>query len=743
MPDSEVSNDLDRFVNPYTFVPLPSTVERQEPPPHNVATWRGEDLHCGTIDVTWTLETPMLLPANARTEGWVEADGRVVVPGSTMKGAIRSLHETLFKGCLRVVDTDFLPAYRDSAAAGAADGLQLAVVTATRDGQPLEVAMCTDIVFLDALSLKRAYVSAGTGAPASEEGVAKPTAPVPTVPSSGDVFDLVEVHGDRDDSPLGRVEIDNVTRVEAVSRHRITATDQVQTIEPQVGRRVVHVTDTSARPRSKGPREHRVRARCLWASAVITDRVLPVSDAARRDFSRASDGTRDRQRLTRPGSGGGWRLRTEFDDVKWWGSYAGAAAPWTPVVVGRRAKATGLLHPGDVVWVRTEPAPPDDESSYGEQVAAIALSQLWRHIGAGRLGQRVPEAVHPCRHPYPGPAAEEGREPEPRGPVGLCPSCRVFGSADTDGDDGGRGHQDAYAARVRMGPARSAAPIHLLRVPRLAPLGQPRLGAGMFTLEHREPSADRNPEDRPGQWGASTDDASWRRLRGRKYYWHADPDAQAAHWRNELGRPVTPRYAMRPHQSAEMSRSESQLVPAGTVLAQRIYVDGLTLDELHRVLASVAPQHIADAVPPPDRHPRLAVHLGGGKPFGLGSATATVRTTVMPLSSRYAGVSGSPVTTDRATILRWVSGKQLGTTLNTLYRLLDLNGLGKWRYHVSNPPGAPWDQVGTKTFDEGFRFFDHFNGQRNTLDHRPKPYRPLPSRGQEPALGILDDPGSH
>lgn len=85
------------FINPYTFVPLPERIGRARPAGHHQAL---PGNLCGRMTVTWKLRTPLLLP---RQHAEVN-DGPVVIPGSSVKGAIRSLHETLMGGCLRVLE---------------------------------------------------------------------------------------------------------------------------------------------------------------------------------------------------------------------------------------------------------------------------------------------------------------------------------------------------------------------------------------------------------------------------------------------------------------------------------------------------------------------------------------------------------------------------------------------------------------------------------------------------------------
>ena len=65
-----------------------------------------------------------------------------------MKGAVRSLHETLMGGCLRVVDEDFVPVYRQPAVVKDEDW-RLAVVTkATRQGRATQILVAGETAWV-------------------------------------------------------------------------------------------------------------------------------------------------------------------------------------------------------------------------------------------------------------------------------------------------------------------------------------------------------------------------------------------------------------------------------------------------------------------------------------------------------------------------------------------------------------------------------------------------------------------
>ena len=102
------------FINPYTFVPLPRSVSRGKPRGHACmsedATTGRPDGFSGWFDVEWSFGTDHLL---AQGQSALRAE-RLVIPGSTVKGAVRSVHEVLADGCLRVFDADQLPVHRET-----------------------------------------------------------------------------------------------------------------------------------------------------------------------------------------------------------------------------------------------------------------------------------------------------------------------------------------------------------------------------------------------------------------------------------------------------------------------------------------------------------------------------------------------------------------------------------------------------------------------------------------------------
>jgi CRISPR-associated protein (TIGR03986 family) len=318
------------FVNPYTFVPLPEVIGRERPGGHHRA---GERCISGGMTVEWRLRTPLLLP---QAHPAVRA-GRVVIPGSSVKGAVRSLHEALMGGCLRVVDEEFVPVYRQPAVAKDQDW-HLAVVTdATRQGRATRVRMTGETVWV----------------PVGILGTA-----VGRVPRTGDTVDI-------EDSAI--------TSRQGLDREEVTDSAGVTAGEGWV----VLVGDSGTRQRSR---------QFFCAAGRLPDdeaETSEVTESAWSEYDALCEGTND-LRLMRQRPDGqvarGPRSGRVFAEVSWGGQ-----------AVGERRRVTGRLWPGDVVWAWVDPAT--------GRVEHLAMAAIWRVSGRGPLGERVPEAVRACPDP--------------------------------------------------------------------------------------------------------------------------------------------------------------------------------------------------------------------------------------------------------------------------------------------------------------------------------------------------------
>lgn len=145
----QLADSVDHFVNPYNFVPLPSgdALLRSAPQGHERLTSGNVS---GVITLGLTARSPLLIRTIERDGHWRPSrhDGRVVIPGSGIKGALRSLHESLVGGCLRVFDSEFVPAYRETAKSIGPDWTMALVRQADDNGRPTDVQLCDTVVWV-------------------------------------------------------------------------------------------------------------------------------------------------------------------------------------------------------------------------------------------------------------------------------------------------------------------------------------------------------------------------------------------------------------------------------------------------------------------------------------------------------------------------------------------------------------------------------------------------------------------
>lgn len=636
------------FVNPYTFVPLPQKVVRGEPLGHDPGPDVARDRYVGTLDVTWHLHVPLAIPL----EEWGSIDGDVRIPGSSVKGAVRSTHEVLFGGCLRQVDLGYRPTYRQLPNMDALKDWRMAVVLGDDEVLLCEKEEPTRRSSIDSKALcQRVGDRAKTG-------------------------DVIAVHSDGDwkGKPERRVaqQFQVLDRPAAPSGY-----------ENLQGRYVLLITKEGARPekievKDKDTNKPKtVPATWYWSLGKLTRERATISQQAKLDFS--------------------WAMMEARPDGKRW------------VDVCRDGKKLGqalgnehALEPGSVIWVKTDSG----------AVTAIKLSQFWRERSKQYLKDRIPKETQPC----------SGED------LLLCPSCSVFGSADTLNDKAitderrREGDQRSYAAHVRFG---SATGVDLQgHEVTLAPLGQPHLGAGLTYLEPTpEPPTPKSRDMRKGRWD-SDDPKKMRQLRGRKLYWHSNPERQLDHLKRHEGvKDVPGRHLKREHHSDEMC-TKAQLVTAGT-FRQTITFDGLDRFGVASLLAALQPGRLLG-------DGEFALHLGRGKPLGLGSVTAEITSArITTVAGRYG--DGEPVALETFTVdAAEVKDRcgDLAAVHEGARKVLRLDGLGENWWKVSYPTTQEWKRFGSKDFDESFRFFKDFGGPAQSVKQvtswKPKSWKPMP-----------------
>ena len=629
------------FVNPYTFVPLPRKVVRRQPPGHDPGPAEARERYVGALEVTWRIQSPIAIPM----EEWGSIGGDVRIPGSSIKGAVRSTHEMLFGGCLRQVDLGYRPTYR-----------QLPNMDALKDWR-MAVVLSEDEVLLCEKEDPKRRSSIDSKALCERVGDRARTG------------DVIAVNSDDDwkEKPERRV----AERFQVLQRPA-----EVSGYEDLAGCYVVLITKEGARHETATVKGKKVRTKWYWSLGKLTRERATISPQAKRDFSWAM-------------------MEARPDGERWIDVFRGKTK------LGQARGNKHALEPRSVIWVKV----------LNGEVTAIKLSQFWRERSKECLGDRIPQETRPCD--------DEN--------LRLCPSCSVFGSADTlndkaDTDERRReGDQRSYAAHVHFG---SAVGVDLQGDEvTLAPLGQPHLGAGLTYLEPTSPEA--APASRDERWSRwDSDGTPKRQLRGRKFYWHSNPERQLDHLQHTQGVGNVPgRHLKREHHGADMC-TKAQLVTGGT-FRQTITFDGLDQFGVASLLAALQPGRLLG-------DGEFALHLGRGKPLGLGSVTAEITAArITTVAARYGNKAETPLETF---VIDPAEVKDRCGDLDAVHegarKVLRLDGLGENWWKVTYPTCEAWKQFGSKEFDESFKFFKDFGGpaqsEKRKVSWKPGAWKPMP-----------------
>lgn len=101
------------FVNPYTFVPVSSKGIKEI----NAEREKDEQLHTGYLDCTIKLSTPLAIPdvmnpkedekdKDHKKYSFLRRDGKPIIPGSSIRGVVRSVYETVTNSCMVTMNPD-------------------------------------------------------------------------------------------------------------------------------------------------------------------------------------------------------------------------------------------------------------------------------------------------------------------------------------------------------------------------------------------------------------------------------------------------------------------------------------------------------------------------------------------------------------------------------------------------------------------------------------------------------------
>jgi hypothetical protein len=657
----------------------------------------------GVLDVTVTARTPLLIGGftRERADGTKETvlphrkspEGAVMIPGSGLMGAVRSVHEALAGGCMRVLDINWVPVHRHPADGTETEDLRLAVVTKVgENGGAAEVALCDRWHWVPARLL-----------PEDEDG------PV----SSGDQLHYVSDAGKPGEfpdkavtGPRGR----RVVRAKSADHPdgiRPGSIVRLRGIGPIAECKIVLVTDTSARD------PNRPVHFAVGQIGPGSQRGTVPADTWER-YLRAVEGADDLRPASLKKAGissgeePGWRtVPPEYAEV-WWPPRQEDEPGNRELngqeerqLIGRRLRARSYLHEGQPVWVAVS----------GDEVTEIRLSLLWRYQGSGTVAERA-GAAKGC--------TDAGH---------LCWSCRIFGSADTEGrDEDDLAVQNSYRGHVRVDDMLAAGPVDPVWWD-LAPLASPKPGAGQFYLDNtgRRQAADKN--GRPAAtWGSVADGGDPRSIRGRKFYWRtdtrADPDS------------VTPqRGKYREHQSDALA-AKVALIPARTVFTGQVAFDNLDAEDYGSLLAALDPRTLGAAEE--GGWGQTVLSVGGGRPFGFGSVTIDIKPVrVQAAGERYLGEPAettSPAPEEAVRAFRDAVPADVSANWQALRHALTFGFVDD--KDVWYPPGG--GVRGDQDYDKSFEFFALTNGLR--LAEETRPLRSLPDAAAGKEQQILTSP---
>ncbi|MET7765241.1 hypothetical protein ABZS71_25685 [Streptomyces sp. NPDC005393] len=659
------------FVNPYTFVQLPKEVSpdwRSAPPGHGRLQ---PDRFSGVLEVTLTARSPLMLrnvydgDDSAFPMRHFSGFDKPVpfVPGSSLAGAVRSLHETLAGGCLRVFDSGFRPGYRDEAQVKTGSWRLALVEKVDERGVPSRLRLCGETVWVEYAALHKAL-----------GGASKLTTGARVTLLSGSVR-----------SSLGRLELGEPFEVK------------------EGGESVVLVTDSGARHDTRknpdGGGDLPGRHFCATGELEPGSLEVVLPDEVWQEYLDAVDGTRDVQEYRQPSTGGSSPRKDGPVPVFHRDKRLG--------LVGYRDPARRELRPGQVVWVDPE------QAGQSVRLRGISLSVIWRHPG-GRIksGGRVHAYARACR--------------DPRELCPSCRLFGSVDAEGGDGKGGGA-RQRAYRGHLRFGDAVPAEAYELeeeFLPPLGAP--KPGAGQFYLTRDNslQGKSATSAPDKALREWGSEADSGDGRRLRGRKHYWLTGNAGKRPYFRARGGsrEDFHDLYG-----SENKLLSKAQSVPEGAQFTAEVRFENLDAVALGGLLCSLDPGLLLHHFDPKDEErPRYGWALGGGRPLGFGTCTAEVRIRELDSAeSRYLGAEAPDLHVEKAVAafrksagddMRDVWKRQLTKVLR-----LDWAPADRVWYPPAQPIPDPERPLNPEVLKASFTFWKETSGSRTN------PYVQLPS----------------
>lgn len=638
------------FINPYTFVPLPDKVKRDKPHGHARAVEGGLT---GYLDVEFVFRSPLMMPVDWKTAEETTATGtrieeRVTVPGSSVRGAVRSLFEVISSSCLSIIDPDYRPAHR--ASLEMRPDKRLAVVDEVdSDGRVISVLPTSRVVWIRAEALWRLF----GGAVGLRSGV--------------------------------RISLDEKAIYEQSfggSKGKPVKREQLKPEgEPTLkkgGDWVVHVADAGAKGNHPADRIH-------VAVGKLDATPIRLGEKTWEDY-------RELCRYSADVTAGGLAPSAPAWDAKDWPEVLVRHRSGT--TIGKRRKSDGALAPGDSVWITTR-------SEGGERVVAgLTMSSSWRELGKGPIRDRLPDdSLLPCCDP------DE-----------LCPACATFGfvEARAEGQRRDQAEHNAYASHLRFGAFETDTPVSL-RLVLPPPTRSPRPSAGAFYLEH--PTAEGENREagvaelgKPAsRWGGQLDSPRMRRIAGRKFYWHGQEPEDTT---------PTPRQVRRAHYPEEgapdCQETGRWITEEPPVLKGRIHFENIDARQLGFLMLALEPRELAERAGA-TVNGELAIHLGGGKGLGFGTAVGRITATcVQDAAGRYRAGAGRAEVDPCGAAMQvidpeapWITGlvKALGTESVPADRI--------WYPTTGNFTQRGGDAQQQKEFDKSFEYYAKFSGGKN------------------------------
>ena len=519
------------FINPYTFVPLPDKVKRDKPHGHARAVEGGLT---GYLDVEFAFRSPLMMPVDWNIPEETTATGtrieeRVTVPGSSVRGAVRSLFEVISSSCLSILDPDYRPAHR--ASLEMRPDKQLAVVDEVdSDGKVISVLPTSRVVWIRAEALWRLF----DGAAGLRSGVR----------ISLDEQAIYErSFGGNKGKPVKREQL----KPEGES----TLTEG--------GDWVVHVADAGTK--GNHPADH-----IYVAVGKLETTPIRLGEMTWEDY-------RELCRYSVDVTGGELAPSAPSWDAEEWAGVAVLVRHRSGTTIGKRRKSDGALAPGDSVWITTG-------SEGGERVVAgLTMSSSWRELGKGPIRDRLPdESLLPCR------------DPDELCPA--CATFG-FIEARAEGQRRDQAEHNAYASHLRFGAFETDAPVPLrLVLPPPTRSPRPSAGAFYLEhlkVEGENREAGVAEFGKPAsRWGGRLDSPRMRRIAGRKFYWHGQEPEDTTPTPRQVRRAHYP--AEGAPNCREVRRWITEKPP---VLRGRIHFENIDARQLGLLMLALEPRELA------------------------------------------------------------------------------------------------------------------------------------------------------